>query len=288
MFDAVMRSWQRVPLRVQGIITVSLPLLAVTISAALALFGNYQRARIEADVQRKFQMATGLSEVLTLMVNAETGMRGYLLTKREEFLEPFATASRNLPVTMGHVRALAEAEPGEKPRLEKLSRLDQIQKLVDRQMSDLATQQGYVATPKTFNTDIYDHLAFGKNLMDEIRLNLNAMQIEEERLLTERIAEINQIRRRDFTAVFLALVVGLGTRLIAWHLFKIGILRRVKRLVVNVRSLRRGEASSFPPSDKQDALGDLEQEIALASKEFVAPGGIEKTSAVQSLLDTPR
>lgn len=289
MFDAVARTWQRVPLRVQGVVTVSLPLLAVTISAALALFGNYQRARIEADVQRKFQMTTGLSEVLIIMVNAETGMRGYLLTKREEFLEPFATASRNLPATMRHVRALAEAEPGEKPRLEKLSRLDQIQKLIERQMSDLATQRGYVAVPNTFDTDIYDHLAFGKGLMDEIRANLNAMQTEEGRLLTERIAEINQIRRRDFIAVFLALVVGLGTRLIAWHLFKVGVLRRVKQLVVNVRSLRRGDAPPFPPSAKQDALGDLEQEIALASKEFVVPDGNRKDErSTVSLLDTQR
>jgi hypothetical protein len=60
----VTRLWRRIPLRVQGKILVMLPLLAITISAALALFGNHQRANIQADIQRHFQMVRGLNEVV--------------------------------------------------------------------------------------------------------------------------------------------------------------------------------------------------------------------------------
>jgi CHASE3 domain sensor protein len=130
--------WRRVPLHLQGKIQVALPLLAVTVSAVLAVFGHYQHARIEAAIQRQFQAVAGLNEVLTLMVNAETGMRGYLLTKHEEFLQPYATASQNLPATMSQVRALAESEPGGGLRIEKLRLLSELQTLIDRQMSDLA------------------------------------------------------------------------------------------------------------------------------------------------------
>ena len=42
---------------------------------------NHQRANIQTDIQGHFQMVTGFNEVVTLMVNAETGMSGYLLTK---------------------------------------------------------------------------------------------------------------------------------------------------------------------------------------------------------------
>ena len=92
-------------------ILVILPLLAITISAVLALFRNHQRANIQSDIQRHFQMVKNLNEVVTLMVNAETGMRGYLLTKRDEFLQFYATASQKLPSAMSDLRALAEAEP---------------------------------------------------------------------------------------------------------------------------------------------------------------------------------
>jgi CHASE3 domain sensor protein len=215
----VARLWRRMPLRVQGRILVILPLLAITISAVLALFGNHQRANIQADIQRHFQMVRGLNEVVTSMVNAETGMRGYLLTKRDEFLQPFATASQKLPSAMSDLRALAEAEPSYNPRLNKLRLLKQIQLLIDRQMADLTWQQQYVIAPNTFDTEVYNHLAYGKRTMDEIRANLNAMQSEEEQLLTERVQEINAIRQRDYLAIILALFIGLGTRLIARYLF---------------------------------------------------------------------
>jgi CHASE3 domain sensor protein len=219
------------PLRVQGKILIILPLLAITISAVLALFGNHQRANIQADIQRHFQMVRGLNEVVILMVNAETGMRGYLLTKRGEFLEPYAIASQKLPSAMSDLRALAEAEPSSAPRLNKLLLLNKIQLLIDRQMADLAWQQHYVTASKTisffkkgmtFDTEVYNHLASGKQTMDEIRANLNAMQSEEQQLLTERVQEINAIRRRDYLVIILALFIGLGTRLIARYLFNKG------------------------------------------------------------------
>jgi len=273
----IMGLLRRVPLRVRGIVLVGLPLVAVVISATLAFLGSHQRANIEADVQRHFQMVSDLSDVITLMVNAETGMRGYLLTQRDEFLQPYATASQNLSPAMAHLRALAEAEPELNPRLEKLHRLNQLQPLIDRQMSDLAMQRQYVTAPNTFNTEIYSHLAYGKRLMDEIRVNLSAMQAEEGRLLSERVQEINAIRQRDYLAVFLVLGVALGARLIAWYLFNTGVLRRVKHLVENARALRRGDSLPFLPSSKLDALGDLEQEISLAGEQFAAQDGNRKS-----------
>jgi CHASE3 domain sensor protein len=222
------RLWRRIPLRVQGKILVILPLLAITISAVLAIFGNHQRANIQDDIQRHFQMVRGLNEAVILMVNAETGMRGYLLTRRDEFLQPYVTASQKLRSAMADLRALAEAEPSYGPRLNKLLLLNQIQLLIDRQMTDLTWQRQYVTASNTFrvftkgmtfDTKIYYHLAYGKLTMDEIRANLNAMQSEEERLLTERVQEINAIRKRDYLAIILALFIGLGTRLIARYLF---------------------------------------------------------------------
>jgi CHASE3 domain sensor protein len=162
------------------------------------------------------------------MVNAETGMRGYLLTKRDEFLQPYATALQKLPTAMSDLRALAEAEPSYAPRLNKLLLLNQIQLLIDRQMADLTWQEQYVTKSHnfrlftrgmTFDTKIYHHLAHGKRTMDEIRANLNTMQTEEEQLLTKRVQEINAIRQRDYLAIILALFIGLATRLIARYLF---------------------------------------------------------------------
>jgi hypothetical protein len=122
----------------------------------------------------------------------------------------------------------------------------------------------------TSGNEIFNHLTLGKHLMDEIRTQIGVTQTAQWRLLTERVQEINAIRRRDYLAVFLTLVVGLGTRLVAWYLFNTGIIRRVNHLVKNMRSLRKGNPLPFSPSGKIDALGDLEEEISLMAKQLTA------------------
>jgi CHASE3 domain sensor protein len=260
-----LRLWARVPIRVQGRITVGLPLVAVLISAVLAIVGNYQRVAIETDIQRKFEMSATLGELTTLMVNAETGMRGYLLTGQSEFLEPFDQATGELPATMARLTELATAEPGEEPRANKLRRIHHIQTLTDQQLADLARQQEYVTVGERDVTDpeIRQHLAYGKGLMDQIRVEVDAMQGEERQLLDDRITDVNSIRERDYASVVLALIAALAMRFLAWYLFRTGILRRVEQLTENVRNLRRGCPSPFPPTGKNDALGELEREIRL-------------------------
>jgi CHASE3 domain sensor protein len=212
------RLWRRIPFRMQGKLLVILPLLAITASAVIALVGNHRRAHIQADIQRHYEMARNLNEVLTLMVNAETGMRGYLLTQRAGFLEPYAAAAKKLPAALAVLRAIAEAEPGDVPRLKTRHLLDEIQVLIDRQMKDLAWQQQHVTATNVFAAEVYAHLALGKRTMDDIRANLDAMQNEEKLLLATREHESAVIRWRDYAAIILALLFGVGARLVARHL----------------------------------------------------------------------
>lgn len=263
--QGALRVWGRTPLRIQGRITVGLPLVAVLLSAALAVVGSHQRVNIETDIQRKFEYSATLGAVTTLMVNAETGMRGYLLTGRPDFLEPFEKASEQLPATMTRLTQLATAEPGAKPREAKLGQIQRLQTLTGQQLADLAQQREYVTSGRLLvtNPEILQHLLYGKSLMDEIRAQVDTMQDEERGLLNDRIADVNGIRVRDYASVALALIAALATRFLAWYLFRTGILRRVERLRDNVRNLRRGQALPFPPTDKLDPLGDLEREIHL-------------------------
>lgn len=261
IFNSVISLWNRVPLKWKGFLTAALPLVAVFISAVIAFYGNYQRQNIETDIQRKFKMVSAMSDVLNIMVNAETGMRGYLLIKRESFLEPYNLAKQKLPDAMSEIHALAEAEPGEKPRLEKLESINNLQTLIEAQIADLDFQKKYVDMPDLLKTDIYEHLQNGKNLMDSIRGILAQMSQREESLLTERIQEINSIRRRDYLAVFVVLFIGVGIRLLSFYLFRVGILARIVNLTESIQSFYRKGKLTHSPTDKTDELGVLENEI---------------------------
>lgn len=261
IIEPPMHVWRRIPLRLQGHIFVALPLLSILISAILALVGNYQRAGIETALQRHVQTVNASNIVLTLLVNAETGMRGYLLTRRDAFLQPYTTASEQLPSALANLQALADTEPGAAVRQERQTQVAQIQALVDQQMTDLAWQQQHEGESSSSSTEMYNHLTYGKQLMDALRDELTSMQTQEAQLLTERLQEINAIRQRDYLAVFLTLGVGVGTRLLARYLFDRGITWRIETLVTYIRSLRQGHAIPLSISGKRDALGDLEHEI---------------------------
>lgn len=265
--QAAIRQWERVPIRVQARVTIALPLVAVIISALLAISGNSERVAIETDIQRKFEISAALGGLSSLMVNAETGMRGYLLTGQTEFLQPFDEASRELTPAVASLRGLATAESAEGPRTDILGRLDDLQDLTARQMADLSFQRTAVASGLAVTSpEMRQHLEYGKQLMDRIRAEVGTMQAEERQLLDARISEINAIRVRDYVSVALALVAALATRFLAWFLFRRGILRRVDRLTDCLRGRRTGTPAPMDPPTKRDQMGQLEREVHLLER----------------------
>jgi CHASE3 domain sensor protein len=276
------QAWQHLPLRKKGVVLAVIPVLALLISASFAFLGNRQRERTETDVTRHFELVSDLEELLTLVVNAETGVRGYLLTRRPEFLLPYQRARTQLAPKLAELRAVVAEEPGEEPRLAKSASLGRIQSLVERQMQALDAQrqdsEGALKTQASradasaqASSRLYTRLSQSKSLMDSLRQELRLMRAEENRLLDERLQEIAQVRRRDYIAIGLSLLVGLIGRFVSVYLFNTGIVRRVQHLKRNVRCLGQGQPLPFEPSDKKDALGELEREVANAHASLVKP-----------------
>ncbi|MBA2736872.1 MAG: CHASE3 domain-containing protein, partial [Pyrinomonadaceae bacterium] len=133
--------WNLAPVRAQGGILALIPIIAVLVSFIVAIYGNRTRAWIEYDIQRKFKMVRQYNDLLTLMIDAETGERGFLLTKRPEYLEPYQKAVEQIPATIASLKENIELEPGEKPRIARLEGLAKIQDLINRQVASLKESQ---------------------------------------------------------------------------------------------------------------------------------------------------
>lgn len=264
--------WKNLPLRWKGTIAIALPITAILISSTFAYLGNRARQQIESDIQRKFTLVQSFNEVLNLMVNAETGMRGYQITKRTEFLQPYETAKQQLPAKMSALHDLIEAEPGEKPRVIKLSFFTEAQNLVDKQMADLEWQRNYVAKTSEFDEELYRHIIDGKRYMDAIRGILGRMESHENELLSERIEEINDIRKRDYILVFVTLGIAMITRLVSWYLFDKGIKGKIQAIVEDLREKRRAGDLSEQTKSEVEAL---EEEIRM----LYMPGEINESES---------
>ena len=239
-------------------------MVAVVASAVLAFLGNQNRQRMEVAVTRHFEMVGNLDELLILLLNAETGLRGHLLTEGTEYLQPFADAQQALPKKMEELRRFVEAEPGAQPRQQKRTQIEGVRATIDEEMSVLTRlRDSRTVKPEQANleTALVSQLVQSKTLMDGLRGQLRTMQTEERRLLDQRLTEISQVRRRDYLSISAALLLGLLTRGLAFWLFHRRVVRRIENLSDNVRGLSAGEPLPHPVSGNHDTIGEMEREL---------------------------
>jgi signal transduction histidine kinase len=124
-----------------------------------------------------------LGATLSSAKDAESGQRGYLLTGRSEYLQPYNSAIIRLGE---HIRVLRELTV-DRPRQQQLWR--QLEQNVNLKLAELRETieakdaHGSAAAVALVLTDR------GKNIMDALRANLDAMEAEENRIHQERAAE---------------------------------------------------------------------------------------------------
>jgi CHASE3 domain sensor protein len=259
---------QRIPLRVQGILYNSLPLIAILVTAVFAYFSNQQRERTEMSLNRHFEMVENLADIHTALLKAEAGLRGHLLTHDLTLLQPIADARTLIPPKLARVRTLMESIPTPSTRAQKLARLDTTQAQVNSEMDALANVSA-ASSPIAPPSDLSGHILHDQPLLDAAGQGLDALRTSEERLLSKRIDEIRSVRQRDYLLIFLSVFIGLVSRAVALYFFHRRVIRRVRQLTENVRSLRDGSALVHEPSGHADDIGELERELARVS-EFLA------------------
>ena len=182
--------------------------------AILALIGGssyYRLAQLRdasRAVEHTHEVRTELERVLSLLTDAETGQRGFLLTGVVSYLEPYKTALASLPARLDRLGRLTTDNPRQQTALAALERL------IQRKATDL---NATIAARDARGFDVAARIVLideGKSVMDRIRTVIAAMGAEEQRLLTEHTQrEARAGRTAIFTTVggvALALLLGIA------------------------------------------------------------------------------
>src|SRR5690349_6223091 len=120
--------------------------------------------------QLVFEQTTNTRRILTLnqsllgrLRDAETGQRGFLLTARPEYLEPYNAAVERIPIDLNELISFGSEASGQRSRFLQLQSLitDKLAEL--RQTIDLRRAEGLQAALAVVQTDQ------GKRTMDRIR-----------------------------------------------------------------------------------------------------------------------
>ena len=82
--------------------------LLLAASATYAMFGARQT---QADMEASYTFLANVDALAKMVVDMETGMRGYILAKDEDFLKPYNQAASDIPGVLVELRNYAKARP---------------------------------------------------------------------------------------------------------------------------------------------------------------------------------
>ncbi|MCC6778342.1 MAG: CHASE3 domain-containing protein [Hyphomicrobiales bacterium] len=152
----------------------------LSIIVAVAGYLAYKQTDDQEWVRHTANVQARLSHVLVLLLDSETGQRGYLVTDDEDYLEPFNRAAPNVLTEIEALRLLTADNPRQHAAVAALRdaasrRLDELSALIELRR---AGQTEEVLNRLRTNA--------GKAAMDRVREIVDRMQAEESRLLEER------------------------------------------------------------------------------------------------------
>ncbi len=139
-----------------------------------------------------------IDEILSTVKDAETGQRGYLLTKNREFLAPYNGSQGKTDVLFAAVMAKTVNNPDQQLKLKKLK------VTVDERLAILAT---LIAGPAKSDADLQSTLLRGRSYMAQARNIVTELKISEAKYLANRTSEMNAIAGyTPFLIIFASLV----------------------------------------------------------------------------------
>jgi CheY-like chemotaxis protein len=182
---------------------VSLPLGVGVISAVFFVsLITYLLATIQW-VEHTDRVINNANEAVKLTVDLETGMRGYLLSGDEKFLEPYETARPRIEVVLNTLLELTADNPAQTDRLRRLQALQQEWSDYAQSMIQLQRSSGdYRSAVKAGR---------GKRLTDEIRKQFEDVIDMEQQLRATRNEEVSRTTMWSIGLylLFIAVISGL-------------------------------------------------------------------------------
>jgi len=250
--------WTNRSLRTKALVVVGIP-VAAAIVASLAFLWYQDAERATSDrVTHTIEVQGTISELLVGLVDAETGVRGYLITGQPDSLAPYTASFTTTPGLVDTLATLVANNSIEKNRVVAL------RPEIDREFTVLDALRAAGPTTGSPTAATQALMADGKASMDGIRADLAAMQSDYGARLVTRTAYADTVRQAGLALVAISLILAFGGGILATLLLTSGIVRRVSALRANADRVATGEPV-LPIAPSNDELGRLANALERSS-----------------------
>jgi PAS domain S-box-containing protein len=209
--------WGRLSLAERGAIAINIPLACLALSFGTHLFVRQATIQSEQKVEHVQDILHHSRSLMVDMLDAETGVRGYFISRQEEFLEPYHQGATRLPQTFDRLHELVRDRPtqiGQIAIIERLAqqKLDILNDGIDRVRSaKVQTDASGLPVLRSYE---------GKAVMDRFRRSLAEFQSQQELALEVNYRDLQNLRDLNILVIIMGVAVGGLGAAIAAKLFK--------------------------------------------------------------------
>lgn len=260
LFSRVRRWWADLPLLRKGFIVVLIPVPALICGFASLYAVQRAEDRGEDWILHTTLVLGNLHDTQKALFDAQEAVRGFVISRQEEFLVPYWKAQNTLPQRLLALGGLVKDNADQAARLNDLDQLatERLQRLAN--IIDAARQNNQSKVTALEN----ELRSESKTSTGRLRVRFNEMEQEEDRLQMERSEELQHVRRMSLMIIGASAVFGLLGGLAAMRSLSRGIVNRIHFIGNNAERLAKALPLE-PETACGDEIGELGRRLEDAS-----------------------
>ncbi len=234
------QTWADLPIGKKGAVAFALALLPVLAAVAVQAAHTSAIKGIDSQLPLDRENRLAQAELVGLLVDAETGVRGYLLSDNPRYLDPYDRAVERVPALLRKVSAHEQ-------NVDHRDDFQEITTLVQREMQLLDRLLAGASKPL---------LEEAKTVMDRIRALIASLELEEDRQIQALANRREDLYRQNSVVLAGSLALALLAAASAGRLLLRSVVSRVRAVRANAQRLADGEELA-PIGGGMDEVGDL-------------------------------
>ncbi|MBI4467923.1 MAG: PAS domain S-box protein [Acidobacteria bacterium] len=224
----------------KGILLVSIPLVVLLTIVVSVYWMHKLNQRAIENAARSKEAISQSHELKRLLIDSESAVRGYVLSRNQGFADPHHRAVKSVPAVLNELKRLARDDAEQFAITEQLEAKASEKLTIESKIESLARQGDFDQAAFLIKSEI------GIQAMDEFRQEVNGfLRREGEREADQRLA-IERSWRQLRAVLTGGAAAAIVTTFFLGLFFSRGISRRVKALSEKVNRLAEGKDLTSP------------------------------------------
>ena len=192
-----------------------------------------------------------------ILVDMETGERGFLITGHDEYLEPYNDGLSAFEAEINHLKELVNDNPAQVKRLAVIHELE-AEWLRLAAEPEIAARNAMNNSEATMDDVVaLIELGTGKNAMDGLRVKIDEFVSIEQSFMEERALAAANTASEAITYTIGGTVIGIILGIIISLLLSRGITKPVAKVVELVKKIAAGDLTVRLNKETNDEVGEL-------------------------------